>query len=184
MALSDIDLTLRAEEGVPLTAGQHDANMTAVENAVNATNAVVNLVDTNLATNGEMYQTDNAVATAVAVANTWYQVVNFLEGHTEGMTYSSSSFTIPTNGHYFFLVSLSFSGTTADFIQIAVGLNGVVEENHKAEAKLANNDIQAYSINGVINATAGQVFRLYIKNVAGTNNVTVKHATVNLIKRH
>ena len=182
--LTDIDLTLRAEEGVPLSANQFDANMQAIENAVNAINAKVNTLVNDNDTYGEMYQADNAVATTVAVANTWYAVANFSAGHLDDVTFSSNALVLPTAGDYLFLATVTVTGTTGNEIKIGVGLDGTVDENHVAETELQSTDVQAMTVVGVVEATAGMALKLYVKNVPATNNVTVVHATVVVRKIH
>lgn len=182
--LTDIDLTLRAEAGVPLSANLYDADLQAIQDAVNALNTKVNTLVNDNDEYGEMYQAGNATATTVSASDTWYPVANFSAGHIDDIPFASNALTPPSSGHFHFWVSATVTGSVGDEIRIGVGLDGTVNENHVSESELQSTDVQALSVTGILEVTAGQALKLYVKNVAATNNVTVVNATVVVKKIH
>lgn len=176
---TDIDLTLRSEISQAISQSQNDTNLTDIETEVNKIGNALEAASIY----GEMYQTDNAVATSIAVADTWYPVVNFTEGHTGGLTFASSLFTL-TAGDWIVWAAISFAGGSNTNVQFTIGVDGTADEKHQVERRLSSSDVGAMALCGIVEATEGQTLGLQVKNITSTAGVTVEQCTFMCRKVH
>lgn len=125
---------------------------------------------------GEMYQTNNAVATTINTVDVWEQIVNFSEGLVEGVTVASSAFTVPKDGkiQVFWGGSTAAAGVNKTF-EIAPSKNDVMQLKGPIGRKYSTVDIGASAGPMVLDVVAGDVIKLEIRNITDNTDVTVQN---------
>ena len=141
---------------------------------------------------GEISAEGNAVATTIAVANTWYQVTIFdTNGVSNGSVtpdHTNDHITLGREGMYLVTVSVSIlSGSGATFV-----LEGELAANNRAK-QFANvhfdrqlsgggGDVGSVSMSGIIDAAAADTIELWVRNITNTVNVTVENVTMSVVQ--
>lgn len=128
---------------------------------------------------GGMYQTANATATTMGVANQWYKVVNFTTGLTSGVTYGTSDLTVGTTGIYMVQATVTaVLANSADLIEVAIAVGGTPQTKTTAQMSVSNVSQHPNSApTGILSLTAGNVVTLMIRN-STTRNCTISYANV------
>lgn len=184
MALTDISLTLRdpTNRTTPLTATEHDNNLTAIQNAVNALNAEVN----KSLTYGEMYQGYSTSAVSITTAGTYEKVGSFSAGNlSSNVTFDNTdqSLTVNEAGIYMIYASFSLQGTVGSTYAFTFAVNnpstGALTD-HAVQRKTASGDIDAASVVAVHSLSAGDKIYFVTTDVGTTSTVTVSRCTVAL----
>jgi hypothetical protein len=185
VTIATLALTLRSDQAGVLTAEQHDANLTAIKDKVNA------LIGYLLAlmTYGEMYLSGASAALSLAVADTWYKVVGFAAGHLDQITHDATkhSLVVPAEGDYLVRANVSFTGQATHTYKLGFGVGDgttqAVDTHHLAEHKVATADVVDVAFSGIVHATAGQHITIHALDVGGTGNLTAIEATVVLERK-
>jgi len=180
LTITDLDLTQRADQAAPLSAVQHDANLTALENKINE------LIDTlhALLSYAEAFLSGGVAALNLAIADTWYGIPGLTGGHQDRITFDATknSLVVAADGDYYVSASVSFSGTTGHTFKLGFGVGDgdtqVVDTDHVAIRKAASGDVGTMSCVAIVEATAGQHITVNLLDVGGTGNVTPAEVTL------
>lgn len=138
---------------------------------------------------GDMYVQGNALATGIAVQNTWYQVTIFgNDGESNNTTpdHTNDHITILQAGRYMVSVSSCFSGGANKTYEMQVKKNngGTSFVNAYITRKLgAGGDIGSISLSGIIDLDANDTVELWIRCTDGvTADATVCNANLALVQ--
>jgi len=129
----------------------------------------------------------NAAATAVGVANTWYQVTVFdtdLSDYGADADHTSDDITLNVSDTYMVSVSATVTGGAGDAIEFAVFRNnGGTQLTGGLTAKptaTGNNDV--ISLSGIAALSNTDTIELWCRNTTDTDNITVKDASMSLFR--
>lgn len=124
---------------------------------------------------GEMYQNDNAVVTSIAATDTYYQIVNFLEGVTNLTTYLASALTVNATGDYLLTCSIDATGgsVSARDFEFVARINGVAVPKTKRVRSLSSANSGAMSLTGILELSEDDVVDIAVKNLDTTDDVTI-----------
>jgi hypothetical protein len=132
---------------------------------------------------GEIWEEGNAVETAVAVANTWYQVTIFTNiGQSNLMTPSAATddITVGQDGKYFIAISaaiLSGAGAAFDMeIEARVNNGATRIRSVHTDRRLTGggSDLGSLSLSGSADLTSGDTVEVWVRNLTNTTNILVK----------
>lgn len=140
---------------------------------------------------GEMWVKDNAVATAIAVAGTYYQFTGFAnDGQSNGATpdHTNDHITVDTAGKYLVTASLavqSIGGGAADTIAVEVRKNNgtTIFSNIHAHRKLAGGggDKGSISLSGILDLSATDTVEVWTTNESNNTNIILEDVNLSII---
>lgn len=153
-----------------------DGNLTITQNA-NDVDIVLN------PTYGNMYQKGNTTATTIGTKDVFEDVVNFIEGETDDVSFLSSVLTTNVAGMYAIDYSACVDSSTGNTFETAIEIDGIIRDE--------SFDCSTIGVGSTPNSLSGTFIRpigasigvkLVIRNITNANNATVVHASV-VIKR-
>lgn len=130
---------------------------------------------------GEVYLVGGAATVAFGGINTWTKFALFTaNGVAVGCApdHTTDQITILEAGIYLVGYSLSFSGTSGDEFKFAVRVNAANADNSQSEVVLSGTTSRATSKTCLLSLAVNDVLTLYVNNVAATNALTGKSATL------
>lgn len=137
---------------------------------------------------GELYAVDNAVATAIAVAGTWYQFTQFgAVGQANGAVPSTATddITVARAGVYLVTASCCFNGSPLDNIEVEVQTNnGAVRlTNLRARRRLnASGDVGSVSLSGLASLSVNDTVELWVRNITAAAAVTICNVNLSVVE--
>jgi hypothetical protein len=137
---------------------------------------------------GELWVNGNSTPITIGSGSTWYQVTSFATANGNNTTPSAASddITITKAGIYLVHVSLSFSGATAANIyefQIQKNNGATALTNLHCERKVsAGGDVGSCSISGIADLSVSDTLELWVQNLSGGNDATVKDANFSIVQ--
>lgn len=111
--MASIDLTLRSETGVPLTATQNDQNLTTIQDAINGQDAALGV-----ALNADGSLKDGAVSTPAKLAA---GIVTLAKLFTPGVAFANQRLSVGAGGVFFLQHALSFRASKVTSNQSITG---------------------------------------------------------------
>ena len=137
---------------------------------------------------GELWVLGNGTPITIGSGSTWYQVTSFATANGNNTTPSAASddITIVKAGKYLVNISFSFSGATAaNIYEFQVQKNNGVTAltNLHCERKVAaGGDVGSCSISGIADLSVSDTLELWIQNLSGGNDATVKDANFSIVQ--
>jgi hypothetical protein len=141
---------------------------------------------------GEIYAENNAVATTVSAAGTWYQITIFTtNGDSNGDTtpdYTNDHITVGKAGKYLVLVSASIlSGGGLGFVlegHIETNNGGTSYDNIHFDRNLAGGggDTGSISMSGIADLAANDTVEVWMRNKTNTTNFTVEDINLTVLQ--
>ena len=129
---------------------------------------------------GEMFQTDNTVATAIAVIDEWVQIGNFLAGELQSTTFAANQLTVAKAGEYLLTCSMDAIGVaiqTREF-EFVVRVNGTPVLKTKRARGLSNSASGAFPLSGILPLAVDDVVDIAVRNTETTDNLTILNANL------
>lgn len=134
---------------------------------------------------GSMYCHDAATVITVAATNTDYIVTGMSGGAESGCTFQTGrEIKAVYAGKYLVTWSTSVKiGVSGQEVEAAVAINGVRQNNTSAHMTDANaNQDSCMGGTGIITLAVNDLVQLVLRNETATNNVTVDHANLTLLR--
>ena len=133
----------------------------------------------------EMKLVNNAVATAMASAATFYQITGYSVDDFNAFNFANSAMTALYGGAYFTIGTFTFaSATTSNLVlQVQMFKNGVAISSHNAYVKMVNtSDVDSCSFSGVIDSIQpGDTFDVRISAPSNAGqSITVTYSNVSI----
>jgi len=127
---------------------------------------------------------DVAEVIAIGVQNTWYHITNATNDlwtglHANGLTLINDTMIIANTGNYYGNLSISMSGLAGKDFQIRLynTTTGVMSSYHIGASTKGLGNFTCVSLSFFMEAIAGDVYRMEIRNITDLANVTLKNAT-------
>jgi len=137
---------------------------------------------------GQISTHDGATAQAIADADTYYVLTNFMtSGNYLNMTLTpglgGSKIEVVGSGIYDCSVNLSFAGTASSTFALCVHTNGAEAVNMECETKQdVNSDVSHIGTRGILNLTTNCVVDVRVKSDSASDSITVHDGSFTLIK--
>ena len=137
---------------------------------------------------GSTYFTLNTNATAIASSLTYVTLdpSTWVESATNGVTFSTDRFIVPSNGVYEVSMNVSFlggGGGAGNIYNFAFAVNDVaVVASAKLRRQTSSGDIGSGSSSLILPLTALDEVSIQIQNESGTNNPTISEASFSIVQ--
>jgi hypothetical protein len=172
--IANISLTLRNSQSNALSALQHDANLDAIQDALNT------MLDYGRirAEWCSAYITEGPNNHTLVNTNAWTNIDGFTELEASDLTLAGGLYVAaPETGRYRVKASLSMTPNAANQeIQFGIAANGTVETKTMAEVFHGAASIVNLSVETVMDVVAGARLTLMGRSQTNNTNVIVKHA--------
>lgn len=125
---------------------------------------------------------NSAQTQTIAVASTWYEVGTLTAGESSGITFASDRFTVPADGKYQVIATLSTSSASANkTFSFGIGINGS-DPTTKAiiQRRYGVTDVGASAISAIVDLSAGEYINLMVRGDTDTTNIDVDFGNIQI----
>ena len=136
---------------------------------------------------GSMYQDDNVVVITISEIDSWVQIVNFSAGECgNGITFNANTLVLDSDCSCTSAImwNATIENGKDSIFEMAISINDAIKVGTKSKAfsNIVDMPYALSSASPFLCLTANDIIKLEIRNRESTDDVTITHATVTILK--